>query len=210
MTPQSGGWDEDANEPLPAGWLAGEPVDTAALVTETGQLAWASGALVDGFALVGPESDDGATDTYLLADDGFSDPEQYGKRASWQKLLAPAATAYRGQLYVLAGVQNEPYRAFSATAVETVEQPGDYVAPDPEPDPDPDPKPTPLPDPNPEPTPTPDVEQANADSSGKALRALASTGDPLFSAVPILAGAGALALIGMVVAAVCRRRAGRR
>ena len=95
-------------------------------------------------------------------------------------------------------------------AVETAEQPGDYVAPDPEPDPDPDPKPTPLPDPNPEPTPTPDVEQANADSSGKALRALASTGDPLFSAVPILAGAGALALIGMVVAAVCRRRAGRR
>ncbi|WP_449315789.1 hypothetical protein [Rubneribacter sp.] len=210
VTPQSGGWDPVAEEEIPAGWLAGTSVDTTALVTETGQMAWTSGALADGFALVGPESDNGATDTYLLTGDGLSAPTAYGKRASWQTLLAPAATAYRGQLYVLASVQNEPYHAFSATAVETAEQPGDYVAPDPEPDPDPDPKPTPLPDPNPEPTPTPDVEQANADSSGKALRALASTGDPLFSAVPILAGAGALALIGMVVAAVCRRRAGRR
>ncbi|WP_270296958.1 hypothetical protein [Eggerthella sinensis] len=148
-TPQSGGMDVDTGEEIPEGWLAGMPVNTAAHVAETGQLAWASGALADGFALVGPESDDGASDTYLLAGDGTSDPEQYGKRASWQKLLAPAATAYRGQLYVLASVQDDPYRAFSATAVETVAQPGDYVAPEPEPEPEPQPEPEPAPDPAP-------------------------------------------------------------
>ena len=197
VMPQSGGWDEDANEPLPAGWLVGMSVDTTALVTETGQLAWASGALADGFALVGPESDDGATDTYLLADDGFSDPEQYGKRASWQKLLAPAATAYRGQLYVLAGVQNEPYRAFSATAVETVEQPGDYVAPEPTPDPEPEPEPGPMP--NPAPT--------DAEGSGEALQPLASTGDVLGAPTAALAavGVGALATLALAAAALRRR-----
>ncbi|WP_162610973.1 S8 family serine peptidase [Gordonibacter sp. An230] len=133
VTPSEGGYDWDTGEELPTGWLAGGPVDTTALVTETGQMAWASGALADGFALVGPESDDGASDTYLLDVEGAFAPTAYEKRASWQKLLAPAATAYRGQLYVLASAQNEPYRVFSATAMETVEQPGDVPAvPDPE------------------------------------------------------------------------------
>ena len=57
----------------------------------------------------------------------------YEKRASQQMLLAPAATAYRGQLYVLASSQNEPYRVFSATAMGTAEQPGDApIEPEPE------------------------------------------------------------------------------
>lgn len=207
-TPQSGGMDVDTGEEIPEGWLAGMPVDTAAHVTETGQLAWASGALADGFALVGPESDDGASDTYLLAGDGTSDPEQYGKRASWQKLLAPAATAYRGQLYVLASVQDDPYRAFSATAVETVAQPGDYVAPEPEPDPAPDPEPDPAPEPAPDPAPDPAPEHAGG--AGAASKSLVSTGDPLAAVMPVLAGVGVLALVGVVIAAVRHRRAGKR
>ena len=208
VTPQSGGMDPATGEPLPAGWLAGAPVDTTALVTETGQMAWASGALADGFALVGPESDDGATDTYLLASGGSSDPEQYDKRASWQKLLAPAATAYRGQLYVLASAQDEPYHVFSATAVETVEQPGDYVAPEPEPTPEPEPGPQPEPEPGPTPGSdlTSDPTSVDDDGSGAALKPLASTGDPLGAAVLVLAGEGALALAAAVTAAVVRRR----
>ena len=201
VEPQSGGMNIDTGEEIPEGWLLGESIDATKLVDETGQLAWASGALADGFALVGPESNDGVADTYTLAGNGRSASEltAYAKRASWQKLLAPAATAYRGQLYVLASAQNEPYRVFSVTAVETTEQPGDYVAPDPKP----------KPDPKPAPTPTPGVEQTNANASGKTPRMLVSTGDPLVAAVPILAGVGVLALVGAVVAAVCRRRAGR-
>ena len=203
VTPQSGGMDPATGEEIPAGWLAGMPVDTTALVTETGQLAWASGALADGFALVGPESDDGATDTYLLAADGFSDPTAYGKRASQQQLLAPAATAYRGQLYVLASVQDKPYRVFSATAVETAEQPGDYVAPEPEPTPEPEPQPEPEPGSDP----TSDPASADDDGSGATLKPLASTGDPTAAAVPALAGALALALAGAAAAGVRIRRA---
>lgn len=49
----------------------------------------------------------------------------YGKRASEQALLAPAALGYRGHLYVLAATQNSPYRVFSATTMQTDPQPGD-------------------------------------------------------------------------------------
>lgn len=153
----------------------GVPVDTTAFVDETGQLAWASGALADGFALVGPESADGAADTYLLAGDGSSGLAQYGKRSSWQKLLAPAATAYRGRLYVLAGAQDEPYRVFSATTVQTAEQPGDYTAPEPGPDPEPNPEPNPEPDSQPEPDRVPGSTLASGFDTGGAPKSLAST-----------------------------------
>ena len=133
VTPQKGGVDWGTDEGLPAGWLAGAPVDMSSLVTETGQLAYAAGGLADGFALVGPQSDSGTADTYLLAGGEGSAPTAYEKRASQQTLLAPAATAYRGQLYVLASSQNEPYRVFSATAMGTAEQPGDApIEPEPE------------------------------------------------------------------------------
>ena len=96
-------------------------------------MAYAAGGLADGFALVGPQSDSGTADTYLLAGGEGSAPTAYEKRASQQTLLAPAATAYRGQLYVLASSQNEPYRVFSATAMGTAEQPGDApIEPEPE------------------------------------------------------------------------------
>ena len=133
VTPSEGGYDLDADEEIPAGWLVGAPVDMSSLVTETGQLAYAAGGLADGFALVGPQSDSGTADTYLLAGGEGSAPTAYEKRASQQTLLAPAATAYRGQLYVLASSQNEPYRVFSATAMGTAEQPGDApIEPEPE------------------------------------------------------------------------------
>ena len=135
VTPQEGGVDWGTGEKLPAGWLVGASVDLSSLVTETGQLAYAAGGLEDGFALVGPQSDSGTADTYLLAEgeNGAAAVTPYEKRASQQMLLAPAATAYRGQLYVLASSQNEPYRVFSATAMGTAEQPGDApIEPEPE------------------------------------------------------------------------------
>ena len=50
-----------------------------------------------------------------------------------------SALAYEGRLYVLAGTLGSPYCAFSATRMETVPQPGDYVVPEPQPSPDSDP-----------------------------------------------------------------------
>ena len=48
VTPQKGGVDWGTDEGLPAGWLAGAPVDMSSLVTETGQLAYAAGGLANG------------------------------------------------------------------------------------------------------------------------------------------------------------------
>lgn len=180
LGPNEGGLDNATGANLPAGWLAATPVDFSALVDETGQLAYAAGAVEGGFALVGPVSDDGAADTYLLSGDGQVAVAAYGKRASQQALFAPAATAYRGKLYVLAGLQNEPYRVFSATAMETVPQPGDAEpAPKPDLEPDPDPKPLPVPTPD-QPASTP-----TSDASAAAPKALARTGDRL-AVTPLL------------------------
>lgn len=183
------------------GWLAGTPIDLSSLVTETGQLAYAAGAVENAFALVGPASDDGTTDTYLLSGDEPPAVTAYGKKASQQTLFAPAATAYRGQFYVLSGTQNEPYRVFSATAMETAAQPGDAeIAPKPDPEPNPSPEPNPEPDPNPLPSPV-------ADASGSSTpKALVRTGDPLAMTpafLAVLASAGAATL---VVSTVRRRR----
>lgn len=196
VAPSEGGYDLDAGEEIPAGWLVGAPVDMSSLVTETGQLAYAAGGLADGFALVGPQSDSGTADTYLFAGDEDSAPTAYEKRASQQTLLAPAATAYRGQLYVLAASQNEPYRVFSATAMETAEQPGDApVAPEP----DPEPVPTPEPDPMP----------AGGEGDGSTPRKLAGTGDALAWA-PLAFGALVSAAGATLVAAALRCRGARK
>lgn len=198
--PREGDSDDASGEGIPKGWLEGTPVDLSSLVTETGQLAYAAGGVEDGFALVGPTSDDGTTDTYLLSGDEASSVAAYGKRASQQALVAPAATAYRGRFYVLAGSQNEPYHVFSSTAMETGAQPGDaeiVPTPDPEPEPTPDPDPKPTPDP----APTPNAP------SGSTPKALARTGDPLAPSslvLAVLASAGAAAL---AVSTVRRRRA---
>ena len=158
-------------------------MDLSALVTETGQLTYAPGAVADGFALVGPTSDDGATDTYLLSAGEEPQATAYGKKASQQALLAPAATAYRGRLYVLAASQNEPYRVFSATAMDTHAQPGDAeIVPEPEPEP------------LPEPAPEKPASMPTSDALGATPKALASTGDPL-AAAPLLLAA--------IVAAAC-------
>ena len=66
-------------EQTPEEWLESTPVDFSALVTETGQLTYAPGAGADGFALVGPTSDDGATDTYLLSAGEELQATAYGK-----------------------------------------------------------------------------------------------------------------------------------
>lgn len=66
-------------------------------------------------------------------------PVAFGKRASAEFLHMSSALAYEGRPYVLAGTLGSPYRAFSATRMETVPQPGDYVVPDSKPSPDSDP-----------------------------------------------------------------------
>lgn len=140
-------WGTDQDGPA----LLGSSLDLAQFSTQTGQLSYASGATVDGFMLAGAANDANTTDTYELGLDGSL--SAYGKRASEQTLLAPAATAYDGWFYVLAASENEPYRVFSATRVDTAPQPGDYVAPEP--------------DPNPE-----------GENEGQSLKKLATTGDP--------------------------------
>ena len=193
--------DIDTGEILPSE-LQGSMLDFSAFSTQTGQLAFASGAVSDGFMISGPANDAGTADTYKLAlpDEELSlycDADGAPLRASQLALLSPAALAYDGQFYVLAATQNEPYRVFSATAVETVAQPGDYVERDPDPDPAPDP------DPDPEPVPSPETGSDPGTGSDSTLKKLASTGD---SAVPIaLLGAAACAASVAVVARMRKR-----
>ncbi len=136
---------EDEAEEYPAGSLVSDAVRMSSLVTETGELAFAPAAVADGFIIVGPRCDEGegVADTYTLASEDGALPQTYGKLASDQRLLAPSALAYADKLYVLAATTSDPYRVFSATTVETVPQPGDYVASEPGPDPDPEPEPEP-------------------------------------------------------------------
>ena len=166
-------WGTDQDGPA----LLGSSLDLAQFSTQTGQLSYASGATADGFMLAGAANDANTADTYELGLDGSL--SAYGKRASEQTLLAPAATAYDGWFYVLAASENEPYRVFSATRVDTAPQPGDYVAPDPGPDPDP--------------------EGGNEDQS---LRKLATTGDPHGVAWAL----GAIGVAGGAAALVAARR----
>lgn len=166
-------WGTDQDGPA----LLGSSLDLAQFSTQTGQLSYASGATADGFMLAGAANDANTTDTYELGLDGSL--SAYGKRASEQTLLAPVATAYDGWFYVLAASENEPYRVFSATRVDTAPQPGDYVAPDPGPDPDP--------------------EGGNEDQS---LRKLATTGDPHGVAWAL----GAIGVAGGAAALVAARR----
>lgn len=166
-------WGTDQDGPA----LLGSSLDLAQFSTQTGQLSYASGATADGFMLAGAANDANTADTYELGLDGSL--SAYGKRASEQTLLAPAATAYDGWFYVLAASENEPYRVFSATRADTAPQPGDYVAPDPGPDPDP--------------------EGGNEDQS---LRKLATTGDPH----GVVWALGAIGVAGGAAALVAARR----
>ena len=170
----------------PAGSLVNGAVRMSSLVTETGELAFSPAAVADGFMIVGARCDEdkGVADTYTVSSENGALPQVYGKLASRQRLLAPAALAYEGKLYVLAATSSEPYRVFSATAVETVPQPGDYVAPDPDPTPG-------------------DNEGSDSGAAGKTLKKLASTGDELTVAVVLL---GVVLGAAGGVAAVARRR----
>ena len=84
--------------------------------------------------------------------------------------MTPSALAYDGMLYVLASTTSDPYRVFSATAVETVAQPGDYAGP-----------------------------RDDDGDQGGTLESLASTGDPLGSlavgAALVAAAAGGVCFI---------------
>ena len=115
--------------------MSASPLDFSSITDQTGQVAYASGAVADGFLIAGAPNDAGTEDTYRLSTDDLS-LTAYGRRASEQHLLIPGAVAYDGWFYVLAATQDAPYRAFSATAVETLDQPGDYVDPDAPDDPD--------------------------------------------------------------------------
>lgn len=179
------------------GMLVGSLLDTDELVSETGELAYASGAVAGGFMLAGPESDNGKADTYVAGDGGLKPIEAYGKRASEQVLVAPAATAYEGRFYVLAGTQNAPYRVFSATAVDTLSQPGDYVVPTPEPGPDPEPGPGSEPEPEP---------GLGPDANGGGSAGLAQTGDSLPVVVIAVAAVAVVAVAALAVAVIMRRR----
>lgn len=173
----------------PAGSLVNGAVRMSSLVTETGELAFSPAAVADGFMIVGARCDEdkGVADTYTVSSEDGALPQVYGKLASSQRLLAPAALAYEGKLYVLAATSSDPYCVFSATAVETVPQPGDYVAPDPDPTPG-------------------DNEGTDSGASGDTLKKLASTGDALTVAVVLL---GVVLGAAGGLAAVARRRSHR-
>lgn len=53
--------------------------------------------------------------------------------ASERVLMMPSLLAYAGQLYLVAGTNEGPFRLFASTAAETLPQPGDYVEPAPDP-----------------------------------------------------------------------------
>lgn len=179
----------------PAGWLEGEAVDTSQVAVEAGKAAWAPAAAAGGFMLVGPRGKSGTSDTYLLSNEAGATPQEYGLNASHLPLLNPTATAYEGKLYVLAATSSGSGRVFAATPVETVPQPGDYVASDPDPEPDPEPEPT-----TPQPGDGEDPEsEPTAPKEEETLKNLADTGDPLtaplmlLGAIACLAGAALLA-----------------
>lgn len=156
----------------PAGSLVNGAARMSSLVTETGELAFSPAAVADGFMIVGARCDEdkGVADTYTVSSEDGALPQVYGKLASSQRLLAPAALAYDGKLYVLAATSSDPYRVFSATAVETVAQPGDYAGP-----------------------------RDDDGDQGGTLESLASTGDPLGSlavgAALVAAAAGGVCFI---------------
>ncbi len=156
----------------PAGSLVNGAVRMSSLVTETGELAFSPAAVADGFMIAGARCDEdkGVADTYTVSVEDGALPQTYGKLASDQRLLAPAALAYDGKLYVLAATTSAPYRVFSATAVETVAQPGDYAGP-----------------------------RDDDGDQGGTLESLASTGDPLGSlavgAALVAAAAGGVCFI---------------
>ena len=166
----------------PAGWLVNGAVRMSSLVTETGELAFAPAAVADGFMIVGPRCDEGKgiADTYTVANEDGAPPEAYGKLASDQRLLTPSALAYDGMLYVLASTTSDPYRVFSATAVETVAQPGDYVKAD------------------------SGSDGSNDGAADETLKNLASTGDPLTAPIALLGAAACAA--GIAVVARMRKR----
>lgn len=103
-------------------------LDFSRLYTESGAQPVASGAIKGGFMLVGPESDDGSADTYVLGSTLANAATAFDKRASDLALLAPSALAYKGTFYVLSKLQgsteNNGY-AFVATGAETNEAAGD-------------------------------------------------------------------------------------
>lgn len=164
--------------------LQASPLDLSSFSAQTGQLSYASGAVTDGFMIVGAVNESSTADTYELSLSTGA-LSTYDKRASQQALLAPGATAYNGWFYVLAASQNEPYRVFSATEVETATQPGDYVAPDPDPDPG------------------TDSDQKDDGSVGDLPGGLASTGDLPMGSVMMLCVAVLAA--GAAVMAALRR-----
>lgn len=149
------------------GKATSEVVDFSSLVADSGQLSYGVGAVKSGFMLAGAQSSSDTADTYVLDNAAGALPTAYNKRADDNPLLAPTATAYQGNFYVLAASSVAPYRIFSATAVETVPQPGDTL-------------PTPVEpvDPIDPAEPTTPVEPVEPES-GSIPTALASTGDPL-------------------------------
>lgn len=192
--------------------MSASPLDFSTITDQTGQVAYASGATADGFLIAGAPNDAGTEDTYRLSTDDLS-LTAYGKRASEQHLLIPSAVAYDGWFYVLAATQDAPYRAFSATAAETLDQPGDYVDPDtPDTPDDPD---------NPDdPGDTGDTGDTGGtgDASGDGqdggsdtgAGGLPRTGDPTAARVAAVAAAGVVALGAAAVASKERRRPSRR
>lgn len=186
--------------------MSASPLDFSSITDQTGQVAYASGAVADGFLIAGAPNDAGTEDTYRLSTDDLS-LTAYGRRASEQHLLIPGAVAYDGWFYVLAATQDAPYRAFSATAVETLDQPGDYVDPDTPDDPDNPDDPGDAGDAGGTDDASGDGQDAGSDASSGGLP---STGDLLAAYVVAVAAAGVIALGAAAVASKERRRPSRR
>ena len=99
------------------------------IMSDEKDIQMASGALADGtFMLVGPPSQDGTADTYILSDDGSV--SKYEKMAYTGNLYSPASIAYDGQFYVLASKTNDGSGSLvlSYTAVDSATALGDAIA----------------------------------------------------------------------------------
>ena len=162
--------------------------------------------VTDGFVLVGPPANGGASDTYILRD-GADKFEPYEKRSSEDRVYSQAGCTYRGRLFIIGSAWFEPeMRFFRATPMDVPEYPGDISCDEmPEPEPEPEPEPGPKPEPGPDDRPKPDDPSGN---HGKKAKDGTDTGDSApvgeYLAAIVLA-AGALGV--MVVAG--RRRGGK-
>lgn len=107
------------------GVATSEAVPIPTDVTQTGGLAWGTGAVAGGFIATGALNATGSADTYTynLQANAWSD---FDKRASDSPLALVQGTVHRGKFYVLASMNTNPQNyVFASTAVNASPKPVD-------------------------------------------------------------------------------------